>query len=101
VILGRERALFLTQILMASFFVLVPCLVLTGTLGVWCLAVLLGLPTLRKTWRIYSQPPPESAPPGYPLWPLWYVAWAFLVTRTAGGLLVLGLLADAIYPIHL
>lgn len=101
VILGRERALFFTQILMASFFVLVPCLVLTGTLGVWCLAVLFGLPALRRTWKIYDQPPPEAAPPGYPLWPLWYVAWAFLVTRSAGGLLVLGLLADAVYPVHL
>jgi hypothetical protein len=29
------------------------------------------------------------------------VAWAFLVTRRAGALLVLGLLLDAIYPYHL
>jgi hypothetical protein len=29
------------------------------------------------------------------------VAWAFRVARTAGGLLVLGIFLDAIYPIHL
>jgi 1,4-dihydroxy-2-naphthoate octaprenyltransferase len=51
--------------------------------------------------RVFNQPKPAQAPAGYPLWPLWYVAWAFLVTRRAGGLLVLGLLLDAIFPFHL
>jgi 1,4-dihydroxy-2-naphthoate octaprenyltransferase len=51
--------------------------------------------------KVYGQPRPAQAPPNYPLWPLWYVAWAFLVTRRAGALLVLGLVLDAIYPIHL
>jgi 1,4-dihydroxy-2-naphthoate octaprenyltransferase len=101
VILGRERALFLTQELMISFFVLVPCLVLIGTFGVWALLSLLALPCLWQTLRIYNQPRPEAPPPSYPVWPLWYVAWAFRVARTAGGLLVLGILLDAIYPLHL
>jgi 1,4-dihydroxy-2-naphthoate octaprenyltransferase len=101
VILGRERATFLTQELMVAYFVLVLCLVLVGTLGVWALLTFLAVPSLWKTLRVYSRPRPESAPPGYPIWPLWYVAWAFRVTRAAGGLLVLGLLLDAVWPIHL
>jgi 1,4-dihydroxy-2-naphthoate octaprenyltransferase len=101
VILGRERSLFLTQELMVSFFVLVPCLVLIGTFGVWALLSLLALPCLWQTLRTYNQPRPDAAPPSYPVWPLWYVAWAFRVARTAGGLLVLGIFLDAIYPIHL
>jgi 1,4-dihydroxy-2-naphthoate octaprenyltransferase len=51
--------------------------------------------------RTYGRPRPETAPEGFPIWPLWYVAWAFLLTRTLGGLLVLGLFANAIYPYHL
>jgi 1,4-dihydroxy-2-naphthoate octaprenyltransferase len=101
VILGRERALFLTQELMVSFFVLVTCLVLVGTLSIWTLLVLLAIPRLAKTLKVFGQPRPEAAPPGYPIWPLWFVAWAFGLTRFAGGLFILGLLIDAFVPIHL
>ena len=101
VILGRERALFLTQQLLVSFFVFVPCLVLTGTLSVWTLLVFLAAPRLWEVLKVLSRPKPEAPPPGYPLWPLWYVAWCFLVTRRAGALFVAGLLLDAIIPVHL
>ncbi len=100
VILGKERSLFLNQELMASFFVFVLGLVLVGTLGVWTLLVFLALPRLWKVLKIYSHPRPDTAPPNFPIWPLWYVAWAFLVTRRAGTLFVLGLLLNAIYPLH-
>jgi len=101
VILGRERALFLTQELMVSYFVLVLCLVLIGTFGVWALATFLALPCLWQALRAYSRPQPDSAPPDFPPWPLWYTAWAFRVARRAGGLLVIGLFVDAIFPVHL
>jgi len=101
VVLGRERALFLTQELLVSFFVLVLCLVLTGTLGIWTLLVFGAVPKLVKVLRVLNEPKPEEPPAGYPLWPLWYVAWVFLVTRLSGALLVLGLLIDAIWPVHL
>ena len=100
VILGRERALFLTQELMVSFFVFVLCLVLVGTLGAWTLLVFLAAPRLWQVLKVYGRPRPESAPPDFAIWPLWYVAWAFVLTRRAGGLLVIGLLLNAIYPIH-
>jgi 1,4-dihydroxy-2-naphthoate octaprenyltransferase len=101
VILGRERSLFLTQELMVSFFVLVLCLVLVGTLGVWTLIVFLAIPRLLKTLKIFNRPKPETAPPGYPIWPLWFVAWGFGLTRFAGGLFILGLILNAFVPIHL
>ncbi|MCH2169161.1 prenyltransferase [Myxococcota bacterium] len=101
VILGSERALFLNQALMLLFFVLVLVLVLDGTLGVACLLVFLAVPNLLKVLRVYSRPRPDTRPDGFPIWPLWYVAWAFSLTRLSGALFVLGLLIDAIYPYHL
>ena len=101
VLMGRERALFFTQELMIAYFVLVVCLVLVGTLGVWTLLTLFALPRLVKVLRVLNRPRPAQAPPGYPIWPLWYVAWAMSVNRMAGGLFVLGLVLDAIYRVHL
>lgn len=101
VLLGKERALFLNQELLVAYFVLVVCLVLTGTLGVWTLLTLLALPKLWEVLKVYNRPKPEQPPEGYPIWPLWYVAWAFLVTRRAGALFVIGLLINAFFPYHL
>ncbi len=59
---------------------------------------------IPRAWRILkvlSKPPPDEPPPGYPLWPLWYVASAFLVTRLAGGFFVLGLILTSIWPVFL
>jgi len=101
VMLGDERARRISQVLMVSFFVAVVLLVLTGIFGVWTLASFAAVPRLLKVMKVFGQPRPEEAPPGYPIWPLWYVAWAFTLTRLAGGLLILGLIANAIYPIFL
>jgi 1,4-dihydroxy-2-naphthoate octaprenyltransferase len=101
VLLGADRARFLNQFLMVSFFVLVGCLVLTGTYGVPALVVLLALPKLPGLLRVQGAPPPAEKPANYPLWPLWYVAWAFVFTRLCGVLLLAGLAANAIYPIFL
>jgi len=101
VILGESQARWVAQALIFSYFAVVGLLVLTGTLGVWTLATFAALPRAMKVARTIGQPKPAAPPPGYPLWPLWYVAWAFLLTRLAGVLLALGLVANAIYPIFL
>jgi 1,4-dihydroxy-2-naphthoate octaprenyltransferase len=101
VLIGKERALFLTQELLVLHFAAVLALVMTGTLGLWTLLVGLALPRLWKVLRALSRPRPALAPPGFPIWPLWYVAWCFGLTRMAGGLFALGLLLDVIYPLHL
>jgi 1,4-dihydroxy-2-naphthoate octaprenyltransferase len=100
VLLGRERSLFLNQLLMASYFVIVLSLVMVGTFGAWTLLTFAAIPRAWKVIRVYNRPRPESPPANYPIWPLWYVAWAFLLTRRAGSLFVFGLLLDSIYPIH-
>jgi 1,4-dihydroxy-2-naphthoate octaprenyltransferase len=101
VLLGETQARFVAQALMLSFFVVMGILVLTGTLGVWTLASFAALPRCIEVMRVFRTPKPIEPPPGYPLWPLWYVAWAFLLTRRAGVLFALGLVATAIYPVFL
>lgn len=100
VILGREKALHWTRVMMATYFALVIALVLFGIVGVWCLISLAAIPRLIETLETFRKPPPDGPPPGYPLWPLWYVAWAFRLNRRAGGLFVLGLMLDALIPLR-
>jgi 1,4-dihydroxy-2-naphthoate octaprenyltransferase len=101
VLLGKERSLFLNQQLMVTYFVFVLSLVMVGSLSVWTLLTFLAIPRMWEVIKVYNKPRPDEAPPAYPIWPLWYVAWAFSLTRRAGGLFVLGLIIDAFYPIHL
>ena len=51
---------------------------------------------LRKIFAAYSQPKPAVSPMPNPVWPLYFAALSFVVTRRAGGLFVLGMIAGAI-----
>ncbi len=103
VILGEARARRVGQALMILFYPLVALAALIGLVGPWVLLVALGLPRLRSVLRVYDAPKPAGPPPGYPErgWPLWFVGFAFVHTRRAGGLLTLGLLLNALVPITL
>jgi 1,4-dihydroxy-2-naphthoate polyprenyltransferase len=101
VIFGDRASKILNVSLMISYYVLVAALVLTGTLGVWTLLVFLALPRLVRALKIYRQPKPASPPENYPVWPLWYVSAAFYHNKLAGGMFVLGLILNLIFPVHL
>jgi 1,4-dihydroxy-2-naphthoate octaprenyltransferase len=101
VIMGVPLALRVGQGLMISFFASVVGLVLAGVLGVWTLAVLASVPMARRVLKLYSDPKPEKPPKNYPVWPLWYVAAAFALTRQAGAYFALGLVANALFPVFL
>ena len=79
-----------------GFYVSVVALVIARVLPVASLLVVLSLPVMRRTWTAYSQPKPAESPMPNPVWPLWFAAMSFLVTRRAGGLFVLGLIVGAI-----
>jgi 1,4-dihydroxy-2-naphthoate octaprenyltransferase len=96
-----DRALFLNQQLMILFFVFVICLVLVGKVGIWALLVFVAAPQLWRALKIHSQPRPETVPPDFPYWPLWYAVPTFSLARIAGALFVLALLLDAIFPMPL
>jgi 1,4-dihydroxy-2-naphthoate octaprenyltransferase len=96
VLLGREFSLRLNQVLMAAFYVTVVALVVRGNVGWGVLLVFGAVPRLVKVWKAYSEPKPAAPPPGYRLWPLWFVSLAFVHSRLAGGLFVLGLVVNAV-----
>jgi 1,4-dihydroxy-2-naphthoate octaprenyltransferase len=99
VLLGAQRSLWLNQALMITFYIIVLGLVLTGTLGVWLALVLLAVPRLYQVLKAYNQPKPAEPPEDYAVWPLWYVSLAFVHTRRAGALFVLGLVLNQIVPL--
>lgn len=95
VILGEARARVVTLGLMVSFYLLVLVAVLAKAMPWPALLIVLALPQLAKIWPQFRRPPPERPPPGYPVWPLWYAALAWVHVRVAGGLLVVGLAIGA------
>jgi 1,4-dihydroxy-2-naphthoate polyprenyltransferase len=103
VLLGEARARTVGAWLMIAFY---PLTILSGAVGLvgpWVLLVVLGIPRLVGVLKVFDQPKPATPPPGYPErgWPLWFVGYAFVHTRRAGGLLTLGLLLNALVPITL
>ncbi len=91
VLIGQRASLRINMALMVAFYVVVVALVLTGTLGVWVLLVFLAVPRLKTALEIYLKPKPEQPPENWPVWPLWYVSWAFYHNKRAGLLFVIGL----------
>ena len=100
VLLGYGLSRRLNQIIMVGFYAAVAALVATSVLAVWVLVVALALPRLVQVLRIYNNPRPAEAPPGYPVWPLWYVSAAFFFNKRAGELFVLGLILNLFLPVY-
>jgi len=96
VLLGREVSLHLNQVLMIGFYAAVVALVATGAVGWGVLLVGLAVPRLVEVLKAYGQPKPAAPPPGYRVWPLWFVSLAFYHSKRAGGLFVLGLVLNAV-----
>ena len=100
VILGERRARRVTQGMMAAFYVIVVACVAGGALPWPALASAAALPALLKVWKAFDNPKPDQPPRNFPVWPLWFAAIAFLHTRRAGALLVLGLIVAAVAGIE-
>lgn len=100
VIVGEARARTLTQAMMAAFYVVVVVCVIVGALPWPALLALLAVQKLVPVWGAFGRPKPDAPPEGFPVWPLWFAAAAFIHTRRAGSLLVLGLVIAAAFGIH-
>jgi 1,4-dihydroxy-2-naphthoate octaprenyltransferase len=95
VVLGERRARLLTRGIMAAFYPLVALLVGLGALPWPTLVCLLALPVFVRSWTPFGSPRPAEPPERFPVWPLWFAAIAFVHTRRAGALLVVGLAIGA------
>jgi 1,4-dihydroxy-2-naphthoate octaprenyltransferase len=95
VLLGEGRAQGATRAMMAAFYLVVIVCVFVGALPWPALFALAAIVKLVPVWRAFGQPKPEAPPAGFPVWPLWFAAAAFVHTRRAGSLLVLGLVVAA------
>ncbi|MDQ1373744.1 MAG: 1,4-dihydroxy-2-naphthoate polyprenyltransferase [Actinomycetota bacterium] len=100
VLLGEQTSRRLTQAMMAGFYVTVVVAVAVGALPWPALLALGALPALRKVWQAFGRPRPERPPRNFPVWPLWFAPIAFLHTRRAGALLVLGLAVAAVFGVN-
>jgi 1,4-dihydroxy-2-naphthoate polyprenyltransferase len=74
----------------------VAVLVATTVLPVATVLVAGSAPLLMTVWRAFGRPKPEAPPADYPVWPLWFAPHAFVLTRRAGGLFLLGLVIGVI-----
>src|SRR5215475_205140 len=89
VILGERRARRVTQAMFVLFYAGIAALVIVRILPVAALLVVFSLPVLRRTFAAYSHPKPKESPFPNPVWPLYFAALSFVVTRRAGSLFVL------------
>jgi 1,4-dihydroxy-2-naphthoate octaprenyltransferase len=60
------------------------------------LVILLASKRLITSIKILSKPRPETAPPGYPIWPTYFSAFNFNHNRLFGGLFILALIGDTL-----
>ncbi len=96
VIMGELPARRFTQGLMIAFYVITAVLVVDGVLPWPALAAFGAIPVLLKVWAEFGKPRPEAPPKNFPIWPLWFAPLAFVHTRRAGALLLLGLIVGAV-----
>jgi len=97
VLLGEGRAKLLTQAMMVAYYVGIVVLVALQAIGWPALLTLLAVPLLARSLRAYAEPVPDQPPADYPVWPLWWAPIAFVHTRRAGALLLLGLFGWALW----
>ena len=99
VIIGERRARGLTRAMMAAFYPLIAILAALGTVPILSLVCVVGVVKLVQVWKPFLAVKPDAPPEGFPIWPLWFAALAFVHTRLAGGVLVLGMFAGVILNI--
>jgi 1,4-dihydroxy-2-naphthoate polyprenyltransferase len=98
VIIGEKASRYIVIALFLLQYVFVGLLVYAGQLGPAMLVVLLSIPKLIKTLKVYMKPRPQVAPEGAEgsNWPLYLVSHAFEFNRRFGLLFLLGLVLDLI-----
>ncbi len=98
VLLGESLSRYVTIGMLVIQYLLVLLLFVRGYFSALILVVFVAMPTLVLAIKAYRAPRPERPPENFPpkVWPLWFVAFAFLHMRRFGALYVAGILLDVI-----
>jgi 1,4-dihydroxy-2-naphthoate octaprenyltransferase len=90
IVLGETASRWVTVVLSIGMYISAAALAVWQEM--WALVLVIGaLPLLLQVYQFYRTPKPEEPPKGYPGWPLWFVAIAFIHNRRFGMLFVAGL----------
>ncbi len=95
VILGEKTSRYAVIGMIAAQYLTVIGLVVAGYFSPVMLIVLVSLYWIPPVIKLLLKPRPKEKPEGTPLaavWPLWFVASTFYITRKYGMLLLLGLI---------
>jgi 1,4-dihydroxy-2-naphthoate octaprenyltransferase len=99
---GERTARFVDQFALILIYVVILYLVLVPRYFTpVMLIVFFAFRHALSAIKTLNQPRPAQAPPGYPAWPTWFSAVAFYHNRQFGGLLILGLILDALLRVFL
>jgi len=98
VILKEKVARYTTFILWISQYALIGVMIGYRMMGPAMAVVLLALPKLISSSKVFTQPRPDEAPPDLPpnTWPLYLSAHAFNYNKRFSSLFLLGLIIDVV-----
>jgi 1,4-dihydroxy-2-naphthoate polyprenyltransferase len=98
VLMGERVARYFTLAMMALQYMLVGYLILSGFFSPVLLVVLFGLTAAPGVVKLFSNPRPAECPPDYrkDVWPLYYVASAFVHNRLFGMWYLAGMMVDTV-----
>ena len=94
---GERFARFINQAALLLIYVVILYLVfVTRYFTPVMLIVFFAFKDAVRAIQVLNKPRPAQAPEGYPAWPTWFSAVCFVHNRNFGGLLILGLIVDAL-----
>lgn len=100
--IGEKAARYLNIGVMISIYLVILYLVfIPRYFTPAMLIILLALKRLLLAIKVHTQPMPQEPPDDYEFWPTWFAAFGFYHNRALGGLLILGLIIDALLRVFL
>ncbi|MGH2348794.1 MAG: prenyltransferase [bacterium] len=98
VLLGDARARSANRAVITAMYVIIAALILVGVLTPFAVLTFLALPRAWRALSVMAQPRPDTPPPGYVGWPLWFHRVCLVHNRLFGWLYIAGLALGAIFP---
>jgi 4-hydroxybenzoate polyprenyltransferase len=100
--IGEKAARYLNIIVMILIYLVIIYLVFVPRYFTpVMLIILLAVKRLILAVRVHLEPRPQEPPEDYEHWPTWFAAFGFYHNRALGGLLILGMIIDAVLRVFL